>query len=46
MSTQHPDNVSVPWFAEHAELGGEDNETHQDLSSEVLRAAHIRGFLG
>ncbi|PIR75720.1 MAG: phosphoenolpyruvate carboxylase [Candidatus Magasanikbacteria bacterium CG_4_9_14_0_2_um_filter_42_11] len=24
MSTQHPDNVSQPFFAEHAQLGGED----------------------
>jgi len=24
MSTQHPDNVNTPFFAEHVELGGED----------------------
>lgn len=24
MSTQHPDNVSIPFFAENTELGGED----------------------
>jgi len=24
MSTQHPDNVQVPFFAEHSDLGGDD----------------------
>uniref|UniRef100_A0A7V4JPN4 Phosphoenolpyruvate carboxylase n=1 Tax=Thermodesulfobacterium geofontis TaxID=1295609 RepID=A0A7V4JPN4_9BACT len=24
MSTQHPDNVSIPFFAEHADMSGED----------------------
>jgi len=27
MSTQHPDNVTVPFFAERADLGGEDEVT-------------------
>ncbi|MBC7108145.1 MAG: phosphoenolpyruvate carboxylase [Methanomassiliicoccales archaeon] len=37
MSTQHPDNVNVPFFAESAELGGED---------EIQEAYYVFSHLG
>ncbi len=37
MSTQHPDNVTPPFFAENAELGGED---------EIQEAYHAFSYLG
>ncbi len=72
MSTQHPDNVNSPFFAESTELDSEDeiqeaydyktNKKHKEitdnileklkkcnddnLSESILRAAHVRKFLG
>ena len=37
MSTQHPDNVNLPFFAENAELGGED---------EIQEAYYVFSHLG